>query len=139
MRIELLRDYRGIKINDELWLKGVREVEDDLGNYLIGKGYARASNEPLPEPPVIPAAAAAIAIHNQAVDDLELPSHLKVQPTTERPPADEFANLLPDYNLLSRDELLTLVQGFGIEVEGTGKDGHITKQNLVAALEAGED
>ena len=136
MWIELLRDYRGIKIKDELWLKGVREVDDDLGNYLIGKGYARATVAPPPPPPAVEPPDA-IAIHNQAVDDLELPSHLKVQPTTERPPADEFANLLPDYNLLSRDELLTLVQGFGIEVEGTGKDGYVTKQDLVDALEAG--
>ena len=48
IRIELLRDYRGIKINDELWLKGIYEVADDLGAYLIGKSYARASIASLP-------------------------------------------------------------------------------------------
>ena len=141
MRIELLRDYRGIKINDELWLKGIYEVADDLGTYLIGKSYARVSNEPLPQPPVAEPPDG-IKAHNKAVKDLGLPSHSKVQPATVQPyPAsdelvgpkeDQTPYSSPSY---SRAELLEIARESAIEVEGTGKDGRITKQDLVDALE----
>ncbi len=138
MWIELLRDYRGIKINDELWLKGIYEVPDDLGNYLIGKGYAQASNAPPPPPPAVEPPDA-IAIHNEAVDDLGLPSHLKVpiEAFVEANLADDEPEVMATYDTYTRDELLVFVERHAIEVEGTGKDGHITKQNLVDALEAG--
>lgn len=139
MWIELLRDYRGIKINDELWPKGTYEVPDDLGNYLIGKGYARAANAPLPGVDT-PAAPDGIAVHNQAVKDLGLPSRLKVQPIptvdTEVDTPDELvdAKQASPADTLTRDQLLKLASGHDIEVEGTGKDGHITKQDLLDAL-----
>lgn len=153
MRIELLRDYRGIKINDELWLKGIYEVPGDLGTYLIGKGYARASNEPLPEPPVVEPPDG-IKAHNEAVKDLGLPSHLKVKPLpTPAAKAVSEADVeafiveghlslegdTPDYSILSREDLIEMAEIRGIEVEGTGKDGYITKQDLLDALEGGED
>ncbi len=136
MWIDLLRDYRGIKINDELWLKGVYEVEDDLGNYLISKGYAQATNEPLPAESE-EAAPDEIAFHNQLA---------KVQPITQgniefvSPPTTELEADEPDEPFgveanLSRDVLLEMAEEYGIEVEGTGKDGYITKQDLIAALD----
>ena len=134
IRIELLRDYRGIKINDELWLKGIYEVEDDLGNYLIGKTYARASSEPLPQPPAVKPPDG-IKTHNKAVDDLGLPSYLKVQPPTVV--SDEIEDL--DYSLLSRDELLETAKKRGIEVEGTGKNGYIIIKDVLDALEGDGD
>jgi hypothetical protein len=47
MKINLLRDYCGRIINDNVLLKGVQDVEDTVGAYLVGKGYA-VTSEPLP-------------------------------------------------------------------------------------------
>lgn len=44
MYIDLLRDYRGTPTQDALLLKGVQEVDDKLGKYLIAKKYATALN-----------------------------------------------------------------------------------------------
>lgn len=134
MRIELLRDYRGIKIDDELWLKGVYEVEDDLGAYLIGKGYAQATIAPLPDVSE-KAAPDAIAIHNEAVEDLGLPSHVKVQPMPATGSEVDDSGAKKDYIDYSRDVLLDMTEKRGIEVEGTGQAGYVTKQNLLDALE----
>lgn len=48
MKIILLRDYCGRIINDQTLLKGIQDVSDSVGAYLVGKGYAVAS-EPLPQ------------------------------------------------------------------------------------------
>jgi hypothetical protein len=49
MKINLLRDYCGRIINDRTLLKGVQDVEDTVGAYLVGKGYAvELATEPLP-------------------------------------------------------------------------------------------
>jgi hypothetical protein len=50
MKINLLRDYCGRIINDQTLLKGVQDVADSVGAYLVGKGYAVAiDSEPLPQ------------------------------------------------------------------------------------------
>lgn len=42
MQIELYRDYRGTPTHDALLVKGMQEVDDKLGEYLVAKKYARA-------------------------------------------------------------------------------------------------
>lgn len=134
IRIELLRDYRGIKINDELWLKGIYEVEDDLGNYLIGKSYARASDAPLPQPPAVEPPDAN-AVHNEAMKDLDLPSVLEKKHMVTIDTYVDDSGEKKDYIDYSRDELIEITTTRGIKVEGTGTAGYITMQDLRVALE----
>lgn len=49
MRIDLPRDYCGRIINDKVLLKGVQDVEDSVGAYLVGKGYAVDLTPDLPQ------------------------------------------------------------------------------------------
>ena len=77
MKINLMQDYRGILLDDKLMLKGVHEVDDAFGEYLIGKGRATpaapfASTDSTVERP------SQISVHNKAVEELGLPEYLKV-------------------------------------------------------------
>jgi hypothetical protein len=40
MKINLLRDYCGRIISDRVLRKGIQDVDDSVGAYLVGKGYA---------------------------------------------------------------------------------------------------
>lgn len=44
----------------------------------------------------------------------------------------------PDYQGMSPEDLHALVDERGLEVEGTGKDGNVTKGDLVKALKAAD-
>lgn len=50
------------------------------------------------------------------------------------PPADEPAETPVDISALKVDELKDLAAERGLEVEGTGPGGRVTKSDLVAAL-----
>ena len=83
MKIELLRDYRGIKIDDKLMLAGVYDVNDTLGAYLLKKGVAREAVDSTPVTGVEPEPATGWE-HNEAVSALGLPDHLQVdEPATD--------------------------------------------------------
>ena len=132
MRIHLKHRYRGAKTNEQWIEPGDYDANDPavdgFAQYLIDNDHAVELDLPVKvQPPTVTPSPAPLDMthHNE---EMKRAGRDEWKAETEDNPQD--------YDLLTRDELFLIAKADGLEVVGTGKNGRVTKQDFLVALQA---
>lgn len=140
MNIRVISAYSGVLTKGQIVYPGIYAGDDprliDAAETMIRKGFAEPTTLPVPE--AAPSASAQPVPAFVADEDDVIGAEVREDVVQVIVPEDAVEPQT-DYAALTFNELKELAEAAGLEVSGTGKNGAVTKADLVRALEAAEE